>query len=105
MSTYSRIKKEFIFLEKMYEFKITLKRKYGAYYFIKWTNTVKNIMVLYDELVDDHLSIRVYDADALSFDAEEYKDEFDKKGKQQYVIQGAAEWLKKEIEDKRITAQ
>ena len=102
MSTYSRIKKEFIFLEKAYDFKITLKQRYGAYYFIEWRNAVKNIMVLYDEQVAEHLTIRVYDADSLGFDAEEYKDEFDQKGKPRYVIRGAAEWLKKEIEDKKI---
>ena len=105
MSTYSRIKKEFSFLEKMYEFKIALKQRYGAYYFIEWRNAVKNIMVLDDEQVAEHLTIRVYDADSLGVDAEEYKDEFDQKGKPRYVIQGTAEWLKKEIEDKRIIVQ
>ena len=76
MGKYSVLKKEFEFLVKIYGFKIVLRQKHGAYYYIIWTNLTKNIMVLYDEQVENPVSIRVYDSDSFSFDAIEYKEEF-----------------------------
>ena len=100
MGRYSTLKKEFDFLAQMYGFKISLKQKHGAYYFIVWTNSNKNIMVLYDEQIEEPLSIRIYDADSFSFDAIEYKNEFAKRiGTPREKIRHAAEWLKKAIAD------
>ena len=81
-----------------------MKQKHGAYYFIVWSNPNKNIMVLYDEQVkEDPISIRVYDSDSFSFDAVEYKDEFDQRsGSPREKIRRAAEWLSNAIADKRI---
>jgi len=103
MGRYAALKKEFEFLAKTYGFEISLKQEHGAYYYIVWTNPNKNIMVLYDEQVEDPLSIRVYDSDSFSFDAVEYKDEFDQRsGTPREKIRRAAEWLNKAIADKRI---
>lgn len=103
MGRYETLKKEFEFLAKIYGFKISLKQKHGAYYFIVWTNLNKNIMVLYDEQTEVPLSIRIYDFDSLGFDAEEYKNEFaQKNGSPRDKIRRAAEWLKTAIADKII---
>lgn len=97
------IKKEFDFLPKLYGFKIFMRQKHGAYYFITWTNSNIKVMVLYDLLDEKPLSIRIYDADSFSFDAVEYKDEFvqNKKTPRESIHQ-AAEWLKRAIENKII---
>lgn len=104
MGRYATLKREFEFLAKTYGFEISLKQKHGAYYFIVWSNPNKNIMVLYDEQVkEDPISIRVYDSDSFSFDAVEYKDEFDQRsGSPREKIRRAAEWLSNAIADKRI---
>ena len=103
MGRYATLKKEFEFLKKMYVFKISLKRKHGAYYYIVWTNLSKNIMVLYDEQVEAPLSIRIYDSNSFSFDATEYRREFEQNnGKPKEEIHCAAEWLKTAIENKFI---
>lgn len=51
------------FPAKKYGYRITLKQKHEAYYFITSTNHNKEIMVLYDEQVEKPIRIRVYDAD------------------------------------------
>ena len=105
MGRYAALKREFEFLAKTYGFKISLKQKHGAYYFIIWTNPNKNIMVLYDEqVVENPILILVYDADSLGFDAVEYINEFDQSSKSpRENIRRAAEWLSNAIADKRIT--
>ena len=105
MGRYATLKKEFEFLAKTYGFEISLKQKHGAYYFIEWTNQKISIMVLYDEQVEDPITIRVYDADSLGtvYDAVEYKDEFEQRsGSPREKIRRAAEWLSNAIVDKRI---
>ncbi len=103
MGRYATLKKEFDFLAKTYGFEISLKQKHGAYYYIVWANPNKNIMVLYDEQVEAPISIRVYDSDSFSFDAVEYKNEFEQRsGSPREKIRRAAEWLNDAIVDKRI---
>lgn len=104
MGRYATLKKEFEFLAKMYGFKIRLKQKHGSYYYIIWTNSNKDIMVLYDEQVEDSLSIRVYDADSFGIDdADEYKNEFPQGiGTPREKIRYASAWLKAAIADGRI---
>jgi len=103
MGRYATLKKEFGFLSKQYGFKICSKQKYGAYYYIVWTNSNINIMVLYDEQIEVPLSIRIYDSDSFSFDAIEYKNEFaQSNGTPREKICRAAEWLRSAIEDKII---
>ena len=103
MGRYATLKKEFEFLSKIYGFEICLKQKHGAYYYIVWTNSNKNIMVLYDEQVEESLSIRIYDSDSFSFDAVEYKNEFTQSiGTPREKIHRASEWLKNAIADKSI---
>lgn len=103
MGRYSTLKKEFRFLANIYGFRIYLKQKHGAYYYIIWTNQKINIMVLYDEQVEIPITIRVYDADSFGFDAMEYKDEFEQRsGTPREKIRRAAEWLKGAIADKTI---
>ncbi len=105
MGRYTMLKKEFEFLTRTYGFEICLKQKHGAYYFIEWTNRNKSIMVLYDERVEDSVTIRIYDADSLGtvYDAVEYKNEFVQGiGTPREKIRRAAEWLKNAIADKSI---
>ena len=103
MGVYASLKKEFKFLANTYDFEISLKQKHGSYYFIVWSNAKINIMVLYDLLDEVPISIRVYDADSFSFDATEYKNEFEQDtGIPRERIRRAAEWLQNAIEDKRI---
>ena len=105
MGRYSTLKKEFEFLANIYGFRIYLKQKHGAYYYIIWTNSNKNIMVIYDEQVEDPITIRIYDADSLGtvYDAVEYKDEFEQRsGAPREKIRRAAEWLSNAIANKRI---
>lgn len=103
MGRYAALKKEFDFLAKTYGFEISLKQKHGAYYYIVWSNPNKNIMILYDEQVEDPISIRIYDADSFSFDAVEYKNDFDQRsGTAREKIRRSAEWLNNAIADKRI---
>lgn len=103
MGRYATLKKEFGFLAKIYGFRTCLKQKHGAYYFIMWTNSNKNIMVLYDEQVEDPLSIRIFDSDSFGFDAVEYKKEFAlRTGAPRKKIHCAAEWLKNAIANKTV---
>lgn len=103
MGRYATLKKEFEFLAKIYKSKIYLKQKHGAYYYIIWANSNKNIMVIYDEQVEYPLTIRIYDADTFGFDAIEYKKEFaQKNGTSQEKIRCAAEWLKDAIADNTV---
>lgn len=105
MGRYATLKKEFEFLVKTYGFEICLKQKHGAYYFIEWTNQNISIMALYDERVEDPITIRIYDADSLGtvYDAVEYKNEFEQRsGSPREKIRCAAEWLKTAIADKTI---
>lgn len=105
MGRYATLKKEFEFLAKIYGFEICLKQKHGAYYFIEWTNRKISIMVLYDERVEDPVTIRIYDADSLGtvYDAVEYKNEFVQSiGTPREKIRRAAEWLGNAIANKHI---
>lgn len=103
MGRYATLKKEFDFLAKTYGFRIRLKQKHGAYYYIIWTNPNKNIMVLYDEQAEKPICIRVYDTDSLGFDAIEYINEFDQSNKSpREKIRRAAVWLHNAILDGRI---
>lgn len=105
MGRYATLKREFEFLAKTYGFEISLKQKHGAYYYIFWANPNKNIMVLYDEQVEDPITIRIFDADSLGtvYDAVEYKNEFEQRsGSPREKIRRAAEWLSNAIADKRI---
>lgn len=105
MGRYATLKREFEFLAKTYGFEISLKQKHGAYYYIVWANPDKNIMVLYDEQVEDPITIRIFDADSLGtvYDAVEYKNEFEQRsGSPQEKIRRAAEWLSNAIANKRI---
>ena len=103
MGRYATLKKEFEFLAKTYGFEISLEQKHGAYYYIVCANLNKNIMVLYDEQVKTPISIRVYDSDSFSFDAVEYKNEFEQRsGSPREKIRRAAEWLNNAIVNKRI---
>lgn len=105
MGRYAMIKKEFEFLIRLYGFKICLKQKHGAYYYIEWTNTNISIMVLYDERDEDSVRIRIYDADSLGtvYDAVEYKNEFAvHSGSPRKRIHCASEWLKNAIADKIV---
>ena len=103
MGRYATLKKEFEFLVKTYGFEICLKQKHGAYYFIEWTNQNISIMALYDERVEDPITIRIYDADSFSFDAVEYKNEFEQRsGSPREKIRRAAEWLSTAIANKHI---
>ena len=105
MGRYATLKKEFEFLVKTYGFEICLKQKHGAYYFIEWTNQNISIMALYDERVEDPITIRIYDADSLGtvYDAVEYTNEFaQRSGAPREKIRRAAEWLSDAIVAKRI---
>lgn len=105
MGRYATLKREFEFLAKTYGFEISLKQKHGAYYYIVWANPNKNIMVLYDEQVEDPITIRIFDANSLGtvYDAVEYKNEFEQRsGSPQEKIRRAAEWLSNAIANKRI---
>lgn len=103
MGRYAMLKKEFEFLEKVYGFEKVLKQKHGAYYYITWTNSNINIMVIYDEQVEVPISIRIYDSNSFSFDAIEYKDEFEQSiGTPREIIRRAAEWLSTAIANKHI---
>lgn len=103
MGRYAILKREFSFLAEQYEFEIDLKQKHGAYYYIIWKNPNKKIMVLYDDREKVPIRIRVFDADSFSFDAIEYKNEFDQKsGSPRERIHRAAEWLSNAIAEKKI---
>ena len=105
MGKYAVLKKEFEFLARDYGFEINMTQKHGAYYYIVWANPNKNIMVLYDEQVEDPITIRIFDADSLGtvYDAVEYKNEFEQRsGSPQEKIRRAAEWLSNAIANKRI---
>ena len=92
------MKKEFAFLKTAYDFKIIMQQKHGSYYFITWTNMRKDIMVLYDLMVETPITIRVYDADSFGIDADEYGCEFvQSEGSPREKIRSAADWLKKAI--------
>lgn len=103
MGRYATLKKEFRFLEKIYEFEISSKQKYGPRYHIVWSNPNENIKILYDEQDELPISIFVYDSDSIGLDAVEYKNEFEQEsGSPREQIHRAAEWLRSAIADKRI---
>ena len=79
MGIYRIIRRQFAYLEKSYGFVNVLNQRHGSYYYAVWSNYQKNIMVLYNELDDEPVSIRIYDAGSFSFYAEEYKQEFEQK--------------------------
>lgn len=111
MGRYSIIKKEFAFLESEYGFKKYMKQKHGAYYYIAWTNEKKDIMVLYDDRIDEKIEspvwIRIHDADSLGTaydDVDEFRDEFAiQSGTPRERIHCASEWLKIAIANKVVT--
>ena len=105
MGRYTMLKKEFEFLTRVYGFEICLKQKHGAYYYIEWTNRKISIMVLYDERIENSITIRIYDADSLGtvYDAVEYNNEFEQRNlSPREKIRRAAEWLNNAISNKRI---
>lgn len=110
MGRYSIIKKEFAFLESEYGFKKYMKQRYGAYYYIAWTNEKKDIMVLYDDRIDERTEspvwIRIYDADSLGTaydDVDEFRNEFTmQSGSPRERIRSAARWLREAIENKIV---
>ena len=100
LGIYRIIRRQFSYLEKSYGFVNVLNQRHGSYYYAVWSNYQKNIMVLYNELDDEPVSIRIYDAGSFSFYAEEYKQEFEQKiGKPCQKINRAALWLRKAIEN------
>lgn len=110
MSKYSVIKNEFVFLESKYAFKKYMQQKHGAYYFLSWTNGRKNIMVLYDDRIDERIEspvwIRIFDADSLGTyhdDVDEFRNEFAiQSGSPKERIRCAAKWLRESIENKTV---
>ena len=110
MCRYATLKKEFEFLAKTYGFQIRLKQKHGAYYYIVWTSPNKNIMVLYDDRIDERIEspvwIRIYDANSLGTaydDVDEFRSEFTiQDGSPKERIRCAAKWLRKAIENKTV---
>lgn len=83
-----------------------MQQKHGAYYYLLWTNDRKNIMVLYDDRIDERFEspvwIRIYDADSLGTaydDVDEYRNEFAlQSGTPKERIRCAAKWLSEAIE-------
>lgn len=104
MGTYNIIKNEFDFLSKQYGFKIRSGEPGGSFHYIVWCNSKICIKVLYDDTDNETpIRIRVYDADSVGIDADEYTNEFaQRSGKARERIHYAAEWLKKAIDEKRI---
>ena len=104
MGKYAIIKKEFKFLETSYGFKIFMKQKSGAYYYIGWTNSDVDIIIFYDEQVnvqsENPVKICIFAVDMLGV---EYSDEFSiKYASPKEKIHYAAEWLKSAIMNKNI---
>ena len=105
MGKYSLIKKAFAFLEAEYGFSEFMRQKHGSYYYIACTNDKKDIMVLYDDTVDDKrespVRIRIYDADCFGTaydDVAEFRNEFiTLTGTPKDRIVCAAEWLRTAI--------
>lgn len=110
MSRYSVIKHEFAFLESKYAFRKYMQQKHGAYYYLSWTNSRKDIMVLYDDRIDERIEspvwIRIYDADSLGTaydDVDEFRNEFAiQSGSPKERIRCAAKWLREAIENKTV---
>jgi hypothetical protein len=69
-------------LRDEYGFKVDMEQRGGPCYFVEWTNFSINIKALHD-CCDKKLpiTIRVYDADSVGFDAVEYREEFDQSSK------------------------
>lgn len=113
MTKYYCIKRAFAYLESEYGFHKDMKQVHGAYYYISWTNEVKNIMVLYDDRIDKQIEspvwIRIFDADAVGTDyddVDEYRNEFYiSSGSPKERIRCAAKWLKKAIESKTVSIE
>lgn len=110
MGKYTMIKKEFEFLKELYGFKISMGQKHGSYYYIVWTNSIVDIMVLYDDCVDESavnpIRIRVNDSrlPGTIVDAIEYQNEFAlESGTPRERIHCASEWLKSAIADRTIS--
>ena len=109
MRRYSHLKKAFSFLETAYGFKPYMKQKSGSYYYIAYTNEKRDIMVLYDDTVNEKAEspiwIRVYDADSLGTsydDVDVYRSEmYPASGSPspKERIRFAAAWLKGAIDD------
>mgnify|MGYP004431883305 FL=1 len=110
MTKYYYIKKAFAYLESEYGFHRYMKQVHGAYYYIAWTNGKKDIMVLYDDRIDEKIEspvwIRIFDADSFGTqydDVDEYRSEF-------YILSGspkeriyrAAKWLREAIENQIV---
>jgi len=103
VSTYRCMKKEFAFLTKEYDFKITMKCKGGFTTDIKYTNPNICIKISEYQRKVNPLIIFVYPPDSWGDDAIQYSEEFDQSSKKKRVrIRAAAEWLRKAIEDHTI---
>ncbi len=114
---YAIIKKEFSFLQLNYGFQVFSEQKqetkHTPYYFICYTNETKNIMIVYDDRINEKkenpVTIRIYDADCLGTaydDVDEFRNEFFiPSGRPKERIQYAAKWLKEAIEGKTISIE
>ena len=113
MRKYTIIKKEFSFLESEYGFKKYMKQKSGSYYYIGWTNEIKNINVFYDETIDKKTNspiwIKIYSTYCYGpyhDDTIEFRNEFFiPSASPKERIHCAAEWLKNAIENKTVKVE
>ncbi len=114
---YALLRKEFAFLQLNYGFQVFSEQKqetkHTPYYFICYTNETKNIMIVYDDRINEKkenpVTIRIYDADCLGTaydDVDVFKNEFFiPSGRPKERIQYAAKWLKEAIEGKTISIE
>lgn len=110
MSRYSVIKKEFAFLKSKYAFKKHMKQKHGAYYYLSWTKGRKEIIVWYDDRIDERIEspvwIQIFDADSpgtVCDPDDEFRNEFAiQSGSPKERIRCAAKWLREAIENKTV---
>ena len=104
MGKYSMIKREFEFLTSLYGFKIYMKQKHGAYYYIGWTNSDVDIVVLYDNQINERMEnpVKIVIFSASLFGVEFQNEFILEEGSPQERIHCASEWLKNAIADERI---
>ena len=106
MSRYKIILRAFDYLEKDYKFIEYMSQKYGAYYYVAWTNGKKDIMVLYDDRINEQIEspvwIRIFNSDCFGTaydDVTEFRNEFyTMYASPKERIYNAANWLRKSIE-------
>jgi len=103
VSTYQCMKKEFAFLKKEYDFKITKKCRGGYTTHIEYTNPNTCIKISEYQRKVNPLIIFVYPPDSVGDDIIQYSEEFDQSSNKTKVqVRNAAEWLRKAIEDHTI---